>query len=87
MTVVPAYVPHAGVLVCDHFTAADGSPRTVGLQMQGFPLDPGPHPQGWRVNVRRAGADAIIGSGWDALPWRSLQEAGWEALKHHETAF
>ncbi len=55
--------------------------------MQGFPLDPGQHPQDWRVNVRRAGADAIVGSGWDAMPWRSLQEAGWEALKHHETAF
>jgi hypothetical protein len=51
-----------------------------GLQRQGFALEFRQYPMGWRVNVRRAGADAIVGSGWDVLPWRSMQQVGWEAL-------
>jgi hypothetical protein len=58
-----------------------------GLQRHGFALEFRQYPMGWRVNIRRVGADAIVGSGWDPMPWRSMQQAGWDALKHHETAF
>jgi hypothetical protein len=51
-----------------------------GLQRQGFALEFRQYPMGWRINVRRAGADAIVGSGWDAMPWRAVQRAGWMAL-------
>ena len=47
----------------------------------GFTLELRQYPMGWRVNVRRAGVDAIVGSGWDALPWRSMQQAAWAALR------
>jgi hypothetical protein len=51
-----------------------------GLQRQGFALEFRQYPQGWRVNVRRVGTDAIVGSGWAQTPWFSTQQAGWEAL-------
>jgi hypothetical protein len=33
-------------------------------------------------------AHSIVGgSAWESTVWRAIQRAGWDALKHHETAF
>jgi len=38
------------------------------------------YPQGWRVNVRSAGVDPIVGSGWAATAWSAMQQAAHEAM-------
>jgi hypothetical protein len=40
----------------------------LSLKGSGFALEFRQYPMGWRVNVRRPGADVIVGSGWDAMP-------------------
>ena len=52
-----------------------------GLVRQSFTLEFRQYPQGWRVNVRRAGADAILGSGWATAPRAAMRQAGWAAVE------
>jgi hypothetical protein len=43
----------------------------------------------WRASFYVTGlAHSILGgSAWEPTVWRAVQRAGWDALKHHETAF
>jgi len=52
-----------------------------GMQRLGYEAECRQFPQGWRVNVRRAGGDPVIGSGWATMPWQAVQMAAWEAVQ------
>ena len=43
----------------------------------------------WRATFYVTGlAHSILGgSAWEPTVWRAVQRAGWDALKHRETAF
>jgi hypothetical protein len=43
----------------------------------------------WRASFYVTGlAHSILGgSAWEPSVWRAVQRAGWDALKHHDTAF
>jgi hypothetical protein len=63
---------------------------TVGLHRTGYDLDLRQYGDGhWRATFYVTGlAHSILGgSAWEATVWRAVQRAGWDPLKHHETAF
>jgi hypothetical protein len=53
----------------------------AGIQRAGFDVELRQYPQGWRVNVRRTGGDAVVGSGWESMPWTAMQRAAWAAVR------
>jgi hypothetical protein len=62
----------------------------VGLHRTGYDLDLRQYGDGhWRATFYVTGiAHSILGgSAWEPTVWRAVQRAGWDALKHHETAF
>jgi hypothetical protein len=52
-----------------------------GMRRLGYTTEFRQYPLGWRVNVRRAGVDPIVGSGWAVTPWAAVQEAAWQTLR------
>ena len=75
--------PHAPELRLLHAWAdswSGGGLIADGLQRLGFAVEFRQYPQGWRVNVRRAAVDPIVGSGWAPTPWAAVQMAAWAAV-------
>jgi hypothetical protein len=61
----------------------------VGLHRIGYDLDLRQYGNGhWRASFYVTGlAHSILGgSAWELTVWRAVQRAGWDALKHHDTA-
>ena len=52
-----------------------------GMRRLGYATEFRQYPQGWRVNVRRASGDPVVGSGWATRPWQAVQTAAWAAVK------
>ena len=54
----------------------------AGMARQDFDLDLRGFPNGWRATFYPSGlAHSIVaGTGWDAAPWRAVQQAAWRAL-------
>ena len=62
----------------------------IGLHRVGYDLDLRQYGDGrWRATFYVTGlAHSILsGSAWEPTVWRAVQRAGWDALKHRETAF
>jgi hypothetical protein len=58
-----------------------------GMVRQGWDLQLTPYAgRDWRANFFTTGiAHSIVGgTGWEPTPWRAVQRAAWEALRHAE---
>ena len=86
----PPEAPELRLLRAWTDTGAGVGVIVTGLHRTGYDLDLRQYGDGhWRATFYVTGiAHSILGgSAWEPTVWRAVQQAGWDALKHRETAF